>query len=535
MHASPPVVGSYPIGNLRGRDGPASSGYLDGIRPSVAQAPPPPPPATAAGGPQAAILGKPALRKGKWTVEEETYTACIIDNFNKGYLCISPGTTLRSYLSDQLNCDPMRITKKFAGAACIGKQVFHPCERTPDVLAAMQRAQTRLNELEQVFLAKLQQQQKPSRKSAAAAAANAAVAQDVGVPGALSGGPGLDQDSTAAYQHFNAHAQRTNPNMYVKTSDDDRLMHSRVVPTGTHSPRPVHPHELSKAVPGPRFGAGHADPFGVYTHNPPPHAALSHAPPPSPLLTVRMDQHAHLPHSHQPSDHCPRRQHTPPLEYTEDDRNAGGLLLDFFASVQLRASSNTLFAPRAALAVTRSQPADAMVWDRPAASAPAVRSSGTIPSLTDPEASVTAVKAPVKAPSSPTTSTCSMSSAEDEAERLQPPSKPGSAVEGDSGDMDTTAAVPQRSSFTPVVQRKDDATTPPCTSPHASPSSMRKRSLSEDVGSASAPPLPMQLQRDSNVFAQAGAPPAQAPGPVASSLAPPLKKPRSFGSLEALA
>ncbi len=34
------------------------------------------------------------------------------------------GTTLRSYLSDMLWCDPMRITKKFAGASCIGKQVF---------------------------------------------------------------------------------------------------------------------------------------------------------------------------------------------------------------------------------------------------------------------------------------------------------------------------------------------------------------------------------------------------------------------------
>ena len=27
-----------------------------------------------------------------------------------------------------LNSDPMRITKKFAGASCIGKQVFQPSE-----------------------------------------------------------------------------------------------------------------------------------------------------------------------------------------------------------------------------------------------------------------------------------------------------------------------------------------------------------------------------------------------------------------------
>jgi len=42
-------------------------------------------------------------------------------------LPIKAGTTLRSHLSEKLHCDPMRITKKFAGAACIGKQVFTPC------------------------------------------------------------------------------------------------------------------------------------------------------------------------------------------------------------------------------------------------------------------------------------------------------------------------------------------------------------------------------------------------------------------------
>ena len=55
------------------------------------------------------------LRKGKWTTEEELYANKIIDLFNKGLLNVSSGTTLRSYLSDRLSCDPMRITKKFAG------------------------------------------------------------------------------------------------------------------------------------------------------------------------------------------------------------------------------------------------------------------------------------------------------------------------------------------------------------------------------------------------------------------------------------
>lgn len=34
------------------------------------------------------------------------------------------GTTLRTFLSKLLNCDPMRISKKFVGSNCIGKQVF---------------------------------------------------------------------------------------------------------------------------------------------------------------------------------------------------------------------------------------------------------------------------------------------------------------------------------------------------------------------------------------------------------------------------
>ena len=61
------------------------------------------------------------LRRGKWTMEEEEYVARAIKDFNSGYLKAPPGATLRSYLSEKLNCDPMRITKKFTGDACIGK------------------------------------------------------------------------------------------------------------------------------------------------------------------------------------------------------------------------------------------------------------------------------------------------------------------------------------------------------------------------------------------------------------------------------
>ncbi len=81
------------------------------------------------------------LRRGKWTAEEESYVARVIQDFNSGYLNAPPGTTLRTYLSDKLNCDPMRITKKFTGDACIGKRVFHPAVRCSSNAGLIDKAQ----------------------------------------------------------------------------------------------------------------------------------------------------------------------------------------------------------------------------------------------------------------------------------------------------------------------------------------------------------------------------------------------------------
>lgn len=80
-------------------------------------------------------------RRGKWTAEEEAYVARVIQDFNSGFLDAPAGTTLRTFLSDKLNCDPMRITKKFTGEACIGKRVFHPAIRSPSNAAAIDKAQ----------------------------------------------------------------------------------------------------------------------------------------------------------------------------------------------------------------------------------------------------------------------------------------------------------------------------------------------------------------------------------------------------------
>ena len=64
------------------------------------------------------------LRRGKWTTEEEAYASRLINEFKSGLLPLTDGTTLRNFLSKLLNCDPMRISKKFVGNNCIGKQVF---------------------------------------------------------------------------------------------------------------------------------------------------------------------------------------------------------------------------------------------------------------------------------------------------------------------------------------------------------------------------------------------------------------------------
>lgn len=67
---------------------------------------------------------KTGVRRGKWTPEEENYANRLIQEFKLGLLPLTDGTTLRTFLSKLLNCDPMRISKKFVGQNCIGKVRF---------------------------------------------------------------------------------------------------------------------------------------------------------------------------------------------------------------------------------------------------------------------------------------------------------------------------------------------------------------------------------------------------------------------------
>lgn len=84
-------------------------------------------------------------------VEEEEYTTRIIHHFSTGLLTLPEGATLRSFLADKLNCDPMRITKKFAGASCLGRRVFHLRNRPQPSYEEIQMAKAELDRLEQRF------------------------------------------------------------------------------------------------------------------------------------------------------------------------------------------------------------------------------------------------------------------------------------------------------------------------------------------------------------------------------------------------
>ena len=58
---------------------------------------------------------------------------------------------MRSYLAEKLNCDPMRITKKYAGAACLGRRAYHYRERAQPTIAEIQLAKAQLDQLEHRF------------------------------------------------------------------------------------------------------------------------------------------------------------------------------------------------------------------------------------------------------------------------------------------------------------------------------------------------------------------------------------------------
>eukprot|EP00615_Pteridomonas_danica_P010372 CAMPEP_0114341088 /NCGR_PEP_ID=MMETSP0101-20121206/8812_1 /TAXON_ID=38822 ORGANISM="Pteridomonas danica, Strain PT" /NCGR_SAMPLE_ID=MMETSP0101 /ASSEMBLY_ACC=CAM_ASM_000211 /LENGTH=642 /DNA_ID=CAMNT_0001474571 /DNA_START=107 /DNA_END=2035 /DNA_ORIENTATION=- len=91
------------------------------------------------------------IRKGKWSQEEEDYVLALINHFEKGLLSVPEGTTLRMYLAQKINCDPMRITKKFAGQNCLGKKAFIPRLREPFTQSEIEQFEEKLSRAENRF------------------------------------------------------------------------------------------------------------------------------------------------------------------------------------------------------------------------------------------------------------------------------------------------------------------------------------------------------------------------------------------------
>jgi len=99
------------------------------------------------------------LRRGKWTQEEEAYVLCLVRDFNDGLLDEPPGITLRTFLSQTLRCDPMRITKKFTGDSSIGKKVYHPnADQHSDTIKARRVELKRLQDAWNLRMAQQEQE-----------------------------------------------------------------------------------------------------------------------------------------------------------------------------------------------------------------------------------------------------------------------------------------------------------------------------------------------------------------------------------------
>ncbi|KAF0713409.1 Aste57867_4346 [Aphanomyces stellatus] len=100
---------------------------------------------------QNAAMNASKMRKGKWTTEEAAYCDRLIEEFKNGNLPLAEGTTLRTFLSKLLNCDPMRISKKYTGNQCIGKIIFRRKSKEPtkDEIEATRK---QLAELERIYL-----------------------------------------------------------------------------------------------------------------------------------------------------------------------------------------------------------------------------------------------------------------------------------------------------------------------------------------------------------------------------------------------
>ncbi|GLE04938.1 hypothetical protein PINS_up013919 [Pythium insidiosum] len=64
------------------------------------------------------------VRKGKWSADEHKYANMMMKQFQLGAFPLVDGLHLRGFIANLLQCDPLRVTKKYSGHA-IGKQNFY--------------------------------------------------------------------------------------------------------------------------------------------------------------------------------------------------------------------------------------------------------------------------------------------------------------------------------------------------------------------------------------------------------------------------
>ncbi|OQR80758.1 hypothetical protein ACHHYP_17218 [Achlya hypogyna] len=62
-------------------------------------------------------------RGGSWTFEEQLYASKLIAAFTSGYVKARSGTTLRSFLARELQCCPMRVSKKLGSGVLLGHRL----------------------------------------------------------------------------------------------------------------------------------------------------------------------------------------------------------------------------------------------------------------------------------------------------------------------------------------------------------------------------------------------------------------------------
>jgi hypothetical protein len=84
-------------------------------------------------------------------VEEEEYATRFIHYFSSGLLCLPEGKTLRASLAEKLQCDPMRITKKYGGASCLGNKISKLCNRPRFLAQDIEMARLEIARLERRF------------------------------------------------------------------------------------------------------------------------------------------------------------------------------------------------------------------------------------------------------------------------------------------------------------------------------------------------------------------------------------------------